>query len=129
MVLSATAMVSLPVFADETSDTQLPTTKIGFSFTQAANTGFRPKTNTTSHYIKNTSGFNLWVRSMNSGGTNLTVNDHAIVPVAERFIRNLVYEKGNRNCKLNVTTAVSGTTGTLRGLWSPDSVGSYPNAN
>lgn len=129
LALCATTSMSIPVHAANTGDTALPPKKIGFTVSSGAYTGLRAKQNTTSHYIKNTSRINLWIISMNSNYENLTVNYKAIVPPAERFIRNYVFERGNRECKLNITTTVNGTTGLLSGWWSPDSVGSYPNAN
>jgi hypothetical protein len=89
----------------------------------------RAKDDASSHYIHNTSGFNLWVRSMTPGNTNRTINDHAIVPSAQRRVRNTIKENGGSSCKLNITTATSGTTGNLTGVWSPDCAGSYPAAN
>ena len=77
----------------------------------------------TSHYIKNNSGFDLWVRSLSSSNVNCTLRDHAIVKGGEWFIYNKVKENGYSSCKLDITTARAGVSGTLRGLWSPDSVG------
>ena len=115
--------------AGNVTDTNLPTKKISFSYDTAARTPLRTKEDKTSHYLKNTSGFNLWVRSLNSSNVNCTYKSYAIVKPGEWFIWNTVKESGYSSCKLDITTATSGTTGTLRGVWSPDSVGSYPAAN
>ncbi len=115
--------------AGNVADTNLPTQTIGFAFSTAARTALRAKQDTTSHYIKNTSGFNLWVRSLSSTDVNCTTNNRAIVQTGEWFIWNSVKEDGYSWCKLDITTATSGTKGILRGVWSPDSVGSYPVAN
>ncbi len=128
LVLGVTLVTSVTTHANN-SDTSLPYVKVGFQFSQAKATPVRAKDNYTSHYIKNTSGFNLWVQSQTSSGINKTHNGHAIIPVAERFIYNNIKEDKYHSCKLSITTATSGTSGYISGLWSPDSVGSYPVAN
>lgn len=58
------------------------------------------------------------------------IGGHAIVPSSGAyFIRNKVYEAGFRSCRLQISTSKSGIQGTLRGVWSPDSVGNYPCVN
>lgn len=115
--------------AGNISDEELPTKKIEFSFATAAQTRLRQKLDKTSHYIKNTSGFDLWVRSLSSTNENCTYKFHAIVKSGEWFIWNEVGERKFTQCKLDISTATAGTTGILRGVWSPDSVGNYPVAN
>nr|WP_296957443.1 DUF2712 domain-containing protein [uncultured Mediterraneibacter sp.] len=115
--------------AGNVTDKPLPNKKISFDFSTAAKTNLEYKRDDTSHYIKNTSGFNLWVRSLSSTGANCTLRKHAIVQTGEWFIYNTVYEKGYSKCRLDITTAASGVSGNLKGYWSPDSVGSYPVAN
>ena len=67
--------------AGNVSDTALPTKKIEFAYSKAAQTPLRTKEDKTSHYIKNNSGFDLWVRSLSSSNVNCTLRDHAIVKV------------------------------------------------
>ena len=125
--------LSIPVAADEA----MPMSAIDFkfparfiSYSNSYNSVIRSKEDVSYNYVNNTSGFDLWV--VTKAGTdksNQTKNGHAIVPRGAWFIANYVYENGYRSCFLNVTTATSGTSGTLRGEGSPDSVGSYPVAN
>ena len=115
--------------AKNNSDTSLPNKKVSFSFSSAAQTDLRAKEDSSSHYIKNNSGFDLWVRSLNSSNTNLTYKGRAIVKGGQWRIHNSIYEKGYRSCKLDITSAKSGVSGYLKGVWSPDSLGSYPFAN
>lgn len=129
LVLSATFATAMPVSAKNNNDINFPTKKIGFSSSQAFHTGYAAKEDKSSHYIKNTSGFNLLVISQAPGGRNCTNKNRAIIPTAERFIYNQIYEWGYRSCRLKITTANSGTSGYLKGCWSPDSVGNYPVAN
>lgn len=130
LAASTVIMASVPTYAKNNTDTKLPEQFIGFGYNTAANTAVRAKQDDSYHYIWNKSGFNLWVRSFDkTGRKNLTTHGYAIIPCGQRFISNVVYEKGYRACKLNVTTATEGTTGKLRGLWSPDSVGHYKVAN
>ena len=130
LAASTLVMASVPAYAKNNADTKLPEKFIGYAYSQAANTGVRAKEDSTYHYIWNQSGFSLWVRSMDSTGKkNLTTKDHAVIREGRYFISNQVYEKGYRKCKLNITTATAGTSGYLKGFWSPDSVGHYPVAN
>lgn len=69
--------------AGNVSDTALPTKKIEFAYSKAAQTPLRTKEDKTSHYIKNNSGFDLWVRSLSSSNVNCTLRDHAIVKGGE----------------------------------------------
>ena len=127
--LSISVMAGVPVCAANTGDMPLPNKLIGFSYSQAAITLERPKSDASSNYVQNTSGFDLWVESRTPSGKNLTVNGHAIVPTAKRRVRNNIYESGYRSCKLWINTTKSGTTGYLTGGWSPDCAGDYPAAN
>lgn len=108
------------------------------AYTQYYNTISREKEDSTSVYMKNTSGMTLWVYT--NGGTKpsgtptltdtgTTIGGHANVKVGEYKIRNYVYEKGYKKVYLNLSTATSGVSGYLNGKWSPDSVGTYPSAN
>lgn len=120
--------MSVPVCAKNNTDTVLPNKKIAFAYSSAAETSLRVKEDDSSHYIRNDSGFNLWVLSKNAAGTNRTYKNHAIVENGERSIYNSVYESGDRKCKLNITTANSSVSGRLVGVWSPDCYGSVPPA-
>lgn len=130
-MLGLVLAMSTPVFANNHADTRLPgDKKVGFSYSTAAETGLRTKEDTSSHYIKNASGFDLWVVSKTSNNLNKTVKGYAIIPSGtQRRIRNTVKEDGYSSCKLNITSAKSGVSGYLEGVWSPDSIGSYIAAN
>ena len=118
------------VFANNCKNRDLPNKKVGFEFSKAAETGLRRKEDTTSHYIKNESGFDLWVISKPADDKNKTVNGYAIIPSnTQRRIRNRIKEDGYNWCKLNITSAKSGVSGNLKGVWSPDSIGKYTPAN
>lgn len=133
LALGMAIALSIPVFADEAMpmsamDSKFPTQFISYS--KSYNSVIRTKEDASYNYVNNTSGFNLWViTKAGSDKSNQTKNGHAVVPSGEWFIANYVYENGYRSCLLNVTTATSGTSGYLKGKWSPDSVGSYPVAN
>lgn len=125
-----------PVFAANTSDTTLPT---GFiSYSSNVTTAVRSKTNTTPVYIKNTSGMNLWVYA-NGGSkpsnpsvtesTGTTQGGFAKVLPGQYVIHTLIYENGYRNAWLNISTATNGVSGKCKGVWSPDTAGSYASAN
>lgn len=125
-----------PVFAANTSDTTLPT---GFiSYSSNVTTTVRSKTNTTPVYIKNTSGMNLWVYA-NGGSkpsnpsvvysTGTTQGGFAKVLSGQYVIHTLIYENGYRSAWLNISTATNGVSGNCKGVWSPDTAGSYTSAN
>lgn len=135
LTMAIVMSLSVPALANNqesrsSSDSTFPSPFIGYAITSGYKTGLREKENDSYHYIKNTSGFNLWVISEGYPGyKNVTNGGHAIVPNGEYFITNFVSEKGYSKCRLNITTASSGTSGYLTGAWSPDSVGSYPVVN
>lgn len=127
-VLCTATLMTTPVLANNCADSVMPTKYIGY--TTYANTEYRTKTDATSHYIKNSCGFELWVNSRTTDNTECAINGHAIVPSSgEYFVRNLVSEKGYHSCRLMLSTSKSGIQGPLRGVWSPDSVGNYPCVN
>ena len=73
---------------------------VSFSYSTSAYTDLREKQDTSSHYIKNNSGFDLWVESLTSGNVNKTVKGYAIIPSGtERRIRNTIKESGYSYCK------------------------------
>jgi hypothetical protein len=139
VVLFLTLVVGLssavPAFATAT-DSTLPTSFISYSTNTTSNV--RVKDNDTSVYMKNTSGMTLWVYA-NGGSkpssvgvtysTGTTRNGHANVPAGQWLIINYINENGYGTAWLNISTASSSVSGNLSGLWSPDSVGSYPIAN
>lgn len=134
--LGMVATLALPVCAQEptarsATDSTIPSRFI--SYTTEYNTDHRQKDTSGYIYLKNDAGFNLWViakASVNSA--NCMSRDpnnyyaHSIVPTGQYFLTNYVIERGYGNCYLNLTTATSGTSGYVKGAWSPDSVGSYP---
>lgn len=126
MGLSTAVFASAPETRTAHNST-LPSSFISYS--TGVNTDWRYKDDYTYHYVKNESGVNLWVVSYAPDGSDQTRGGHAIVPTGEYFVTNFVKEHGYPKCRLNVSTSTSGTTGTLKGAWSPDSVGSYPVVN
>lgn len=132
LAVAATMSLSVPVFADEpvamsAVDSTIPTRYVGY--TSGFETDTRLKEDYSYHYINSTSGIYLGVISRASDGTNCTQNGRAIVPLGEYFIANYVKENGKNYCKLYITAANAGTSGSARGKWSPDSVGNYPVVN
>mgnify|MGYP004476932643 FL=1 len=121
---------SMSAFAQNNVDTELPNKKVAFAYSTAADTALRRKEDSTSHYIKNTSGFDLWVVSKNSAGVNRTYKNHAIIPTTKEWsIYNSVFESGDQYCKLSITSAKSGVSGYVKGVWSPDCYGYVSPAN
>lgn len=119
-----------PVFANNCSDTDLPYKEVAFNFSSEAYTNLRQKQDTTSHYVKNDSGFDLWIRSFTSTDLNKTVGGHAIVPSGtKRRGRNTIKESGYGYCKLGITSSKSSVSGMVKGKWSPDCAGNYTAAN
>lgn len=118
---------SMTTFASA-ADSSLPSNFI--SWNRSADTNKRAKENDSYHYIYNRSSMPLWVQSRSASGVNCTKNDHAIIPSGrERFITNYVYEWGHRSCFLRIYAGAEKASGILKGVWSPDSVGSYTVAN
>ncbi|WP_314061017.1 hypothetical protein [uncultured Vagococcus sp.] len=66
LILGLSSVVGSPVYANNHVDKPLPSKKIGFEFSQAADKYLENKEDDSYHYIKNTSGFNLWVRSFSN---------------------------------------------------------------
>lgn len=92
----------------------------------------RPKTNTTGTYVSYLTGntqpkgtyYSVW-----SAGENDTRNGAGIIyPGQKRKLAQFVYEKGKRDCYLGVSPNGYNSS-EISGVWSPDSVGSYPYAN
>lgn len=134
--LIAMSSVATPTLAANTKDSNLPTKFI--TYTSSATTNVRRKTNTTPVYINNQSGMTLWVYA--NGGykpskvsvlysTGTTNQGFAKVNQGKYVVHSTIYEKGYRTAWLNISTATSGVSGTCRGVWSPDTAGSYPSAN
>ena len=66
------------------------------------------------------SGTNIW--------TNETVGGDAVtLSVGKWLVRQNVYEHGGRSARLKFKKYLM--SGTVSGVWSPDSAGSYPYAN
>lgn len=127
----ASGVSSIPAYAANTSDTPFYFS-VGFSYDQAGETGSRFKENSTSVYMKSNNDLSLWVQTKgyNSGRwENYTKRGHAVIGRGEWFIHNYIHESGAPSAKLNITSEKYGTSGYADGVWSPDSVGSYPVAN
>lgn len=134
--LIAISSVATPTHAANTSDTSLPTSFI--SYTSSTTTRVRSKTNTTPVYMNNQSGMTLWVYA--NGGykpsnvratysTGTTRNVFAKVKPGKYVVHSYIYENGYRSAWLNISTATSGVSGRCKGVWSPDTKGSYASAN
>ena len=120
--------MTVPVMANNSTDTTLPEKFVDSS--RHVQTGLRSKQDKTPHYVYNTSKFGYQVISYNENFVNHTVNKTATVAAGKkRFVRNTIYKDGFRKCRLDITVAKVGTSGNVQGIWSPDSVGSYPYAN
>ncbi len=118
----------VPVCANNNKDTQFPRKYV--AFTSYAYTGVRGKTDNSSHYVYNKSGFAIYVHSLDANKKDHTVNNVAAIPAGkERFVRNNIYEHKKYECMLQLSTMRMQDDGTLKGVWSPDSVGNYPYAN
>lgn len=118
---------SMTAFAG-TGDSSLPTAFV--TWNKSTTSSQREKEDDTYHYIYNYSTIPLWVESRTTGGVNCTKGGHAIIPRStERFITNYVYEWGYKPCWLRIYAGAENVSGMVSGLWSPDSVGSYPVAN
>lgn len=118
---------SVGAFAANNKDT-------GYSFTvgngRLSRTEYREKTNKTSVYVKSMSGPYItyfYVLAPNGSIQNSGKGVAPIKPGQTRCIYNHVYENGWRSCAL---AAINNPySGQSTGVWSPDTVGSYPHAN
>lgn len=129
-ILGLILTAGTPVYAKNSRDTDLPGKMVSFSYSSSAYTELREKQDTSSHYVKNESGFDLWIQSLTAGNVNKTINGHAIVPSGtKRRVRNTIKEDGYSYCKLGLTTAKPSVSGRVIGKWSPDCAGSYEAAN
>lgn len=135
MVFCTTVTMNIPVCAT-VKDSELPSKFV--ALTSYVKTDVRQKDNDTSHYVKNDTMFALKTLSKGTDGKDYTVNGTATVPKNTiRLVRNWIYEKGPyydskktiKKCYLQISTTSMSEQGTLKGYWSPDSVGTYPNAN
>ncbi|UJW58017.1 hypothetical protein HXZ66_11680 [Bacillus sp. A116_S68] len=139
LVLSAIMILTLlpaQAFASNHGDT-------GFRFNvntsnNYGTTGSRAKQNTTSTYVKidqvpaafiylhvqgfrpsSTTGSNYWA--------NETVGGRQTATPGQWLVRQMVYENGGRSARLRFQRYSA--SGTVKGVWSPDSIGSYPRLN
>ncbi|MBU5595003.1 hypothetical protein KQI76_07475 [Amphibacillus sp. MSJ-3] len=98
----------------------------------------RAKKNTTSTYVNieqlPSAYINLQVqgfRPTSGSGTNVwkneTIGGRQTAGRGQWLVRQLVYENGGRSARLRFDR--HGGTGTVKGKWSPDSVGTYPRLN
>lgn len=89
----------------------------------------RPKTNTSGTYVYYESGTPASLRCdvLNESGKSMCRKIGSIKLGKKGLIAQYVYENGYRWAKLKVTSST--TYGGAGGLWSPDSVGSYPYIN
>lgn len=115
-----------------------------FSFTLTINTPHqtttsRAKQNSTSTYVRldnvpagstvllSVEGY----RPTGNGSTkvwmNETIGGTQVARPGRWSVRQLVYENGGRNARLKFQR--HSVSGTVNGLWSPDSIGTYPRLN
>lgn len=128
LALSLTVMgVPNVAFAANTSDT-------GFAFSVGpsyfSRTEYRAKTNTTSVYVNKLSGPQVTHFSVLAGNNVYQNAGKGLAPVSpgqKRLIHTYVYENGYRSCAL--ASIANPYSGWSTGVWSPDSIGSYPYAN
>lgn len=142
-LITCATLSSTMVASADAKDSALPTDFI--SSTRCTYSTIRVKDNDSYNYIYNTCGLQLRVityYTTPSPDRNVTKNGSAFIPGnAQRFITNLVRENYRQDiedgkvttekckCRLYIRAYVSGATGTLHGMWSPDSVGSCKVAN
>lgn len=111
-----------------------------FSITNDINhyTAARAKENTSSTYVHVEQVPSVYIRTNVQGfrpssvtGTNYWTNETIGGQISLRkgqwLIKQLVYENGGRSARLQLKK--HSTNGTVSGVWSPDSVGSYLYAN
>lgn len=128
MVTGSVMAATVSVYANNHDDIPLPYEYI--SSTHNVYTQYADKYDASYNYINNESSLRLRVITYSQNGTNCTKNSYAVIPGnTERFITNYVYEWGYRNCRLYIRADISGSSGDLKGKWSPDSVGSCIVAN
>lgn len=124
----ATIFTSIPVYANNYTDSNLPEKYIGYN--NYVDTKLRHKKDGSYHYIYSTASVPIRVISYSPDRDNCTKHGYAVIPAnSKRFITNYVNERTYSQCRLSICTGVSGVTTTLHGKWSPDSIGSYPIAN
>lgn len=88
------------------------------------------KTDNTSVYVKNTGNARFYVSEIwgreTIGGIKYSCKDFSSKPHLNtgeyRFIYNKVYETGRRYCDIEIEKGPSGWSGTVEGVWSPDSI-------
>lgn len=128
LAMCLTIMTMIPVYANNNTDEDLPVKYI--SSTTYVRTNSRAKIDDSYHYIFNNCSLAIRVISYAGNDDNCTKGGYAVIPSkTERFITNTVHEDGYSACYLSIRSNISGAYTTLSGLWSPDSVGSYPIAN
>lgn len=127
LIMCTSITMAIPAYASS-KDSVLPSEYI--SSTKYVSTELRNKDNSSYHYIYNKCGIPISVLSYSQSNVNCTKNSYAVIPAnSQRFITNYVYEWGYRNCRLTIRGNVGGASVLLKGVWSPDCVGSYPVAN
>lgn len=138
-LITCATLSSTMVANANAKDSYLPTEYI--SSTKVVFSDTRVKDDYSSHYIYNTCGLALMAVSYYTNPSpdkNVTKKGGAVIPGdAERAIKNYVretYDKGHGagqkcKCRLYLRAYASGSSGTLHGKWSPDSVGNLIVAN
>ncbi|MBM7542278.1 hypothetical protein [Amphibacillus cookii] len=138
IILSAIMFLTIiptPIFAANVKDTS-------FSFNIQSNanryTRSRAKQNSSSTYVHvkqvpavyirtNVQGFRPTSGTGSNYWANETIGGQISLRKGQWLIKQLVYENGGRSARLQFKK--HSTNGTVSGVWSPDSVGSYPYAN
>lgn len=139
IILSVTMFFTLiptSAFASNHKDT-------AFSFSVNVNkptayTSSRAKQNTTSTYVHikrvpaafirtDVQGYRPTSGTGSNYWANETIGGTKTLATGQWLIKQLVYENGGRSARLKLQRY--STDGIVSGVWSPDSVGSYPIAN
>lgn len=129
-------LIPSATFAANTTDTAFafsvnvnkPTVYIGGRAKQNSTSTYVHVYNVPSVYIRtDVQGYRPSSGTGNNYWTNETIGGTVLLKKGQWFIRQLVYENGGRSARLKLQRV--STNGIVSGMWSPDSVGSYPIVN
>lgn len=134
LALGAAALMSVSALTVPASASNYKDTYWSFSVDasrQPHRTELREKTDATGVYVYYKAGTmdGVVCDVLNSENDSMCQNTGIVYKGKERLVAQYVYENGFRWCKLELTSdkIYSGAGGS--GVWSPDSVGSYPYCN
>lgn len=133
--LAAAAVMMSGILAMPASAANIQDTAWGFAVTSINTeyrTPLREKTNASGVYVfyKTGTESTLWCDVLNSENQSETRGKIGYVPKGQpRLVMQWVYEDGFRTAKLELGPTQAQGQGGVSGVWSPDSVGSYPYCN